>query len=76
MSYFKRFPGGESNKFLTRLGTLTWVLIYGGLLTLLLGLWVEPGDDNTSNVLMVSGVIASVAGVVLIYVRSTMNDRP
>ena len=76
MSYFKRFPGGESNKFLTRLGTLTWILIYGGLLTLLLGLWVESGDDSTSNVLIVSGAIAAVAGVVLIYVRSTMNDRP
>ena len=76
MSYFKRFPGGESNKFLVRLGALTWILIYGGLLTLLLGLWVESGDDNTSEMMMVGGAIAAAAGVVLIYVRSRMNGQP
>ena len=73
MSYFKRFPGAESNKFLARLGALTWILIYGGLLTLLLGLWVESGDGNTSELLMVGGTISAAAGVVLIYVRSRMD---
>ena len=76
MSYFKRSPGGESHKTLTRLGALTWILIYGGLLTLLLGLWVDSGDDTTSELLMVSGAIAAGLGVVLIYVRSRMNGQP
>lgn len=76
MSYFKRSPGGESNKFLTRLGTLTWALIYGGLLTLLLGVWVESGSDDTRGLLMVSGAVAAAMGAVLIYVRSRINAQP
>ena len=76
MSYFQRSPGGESNKLRSRLGALTWSLIYGGLLTLILGLWVESGDDNTGELLMTSGGIAAALGVVLIYVRSRMDGQP
>ena len=76
MSYFKRSPNGESNKFLTRLGALTWTLIYGGLLTLILGLWVESGDDDTSWLLVTAGTVAAAAGVALIYVRSRMKGQP
>lgn len=76
MSYFKRSPGGESDRVLSRLGSLTWILIYGGLLTLLLGLWVESGDDGIRGLLMVSGAMAAVVGIVLIYVRSKINSRP
>ena len=76
MSYFKRSPGGESNKLLSRLGALTWILIYGGLLTLLLGLWVDSENDNTSELLMTTGAIAAALGVVLIYVRSRMDGQP
>ena len=76
MSYFKRSPGGESNKLLSRLGALTWILIYGGLLTLLLGLWVDSENDNTSELLMTTGAIAAALGVVRIYVRSRMDGQP
>lgn len=76
MSYFKRSPGGEPDKFLSRLGSVTWILIYGGLLTLLLGFWVESGNDGIRGLLMASGALAAVVGVVLIYIRSKMNSRP
>lgn len=73
MSYFKRSPGGETNKFLSRLGALTWILIYGGLLTFLLGLWVESNEDNISEQLVAGGASAATLGVVLIYVRSKIK---
>lgn len=74
MSYFKRSPGSESNKFFTRLGALTWILIYGGLLTFVLGLWVESGEDNISELLVAGGASAATLGVVLIYVRSKIKS--
>jgi len=73
MSYFKRSPGGETNKFSSRLGALTWILIYGGLLTFLLGLWVEASEDNISELLVAGGASAVTVGVVLIYVRSKIK---
>jgi len=73
MSYFKRSPSGETNKFLSRLGALTWILIYGGLLTFLLGLWVESNEDNISEQLVAGGASAATLGVVLIYVRSKIK---
>lgn len=74
MSYFKRLPSGESNKFLHRLGALTWILIYGGLLTFILGLWVESGEDNISELLVAGGASAASLGVLLIYVRSKIKS--
>ncbi len=66
-------PGTVSHKFVARLEAVTWILIYGGLLTLVLGLWVAKIDDDTGSLLIVSGGLAAVVGVVLIYVRSRMK---
>jgi hypothetical protein len=52
---------------------LVWVLVYGGLLLLCLGLFVQRADGPLGAVLMVAGGIVAVAGVVLIYVRSRMG---
>jgi hypothetical protein len=49
-------------------------LIYGGLLALVLGLFVEPVDDDTGWPLVVGGGLTAVAGVALIYVRSRIKD--
>lgn len=40
--FFKPSPATVPNKFLARLEVQTWILIYGGLLTLVLGVWVKP----------------------------------
>ena len=45
MSYFERSSRTASNRLLQRIERLTWILIYGGLLALLLGWWVLPTDD-------------------------------
>ena len=74
MSYFKRSPDARPNKFLARLGALTWVLIYGGLLALVWGVWVRPADNDIGWLLMAGGALAAMAGFVLIYVRSRIKD--
>ena len=63
--------------------TLTWVLIYGGLLLLSLGAFVAERSAPLGTTLGVAGVGAAVAGAVLIWVRSRMKtdtatakDRP
>ena len=53
---------------------LVWVLIYGGLLAVALGISVQRGGHWVGWCFGVFGVMAVVAGVVLIYVRSRMNE--
>ena len=75
MGFFKPSPGTVSNKFVARLEALTWILIYGGLLTLVVGLWMEPLDDDTGWPLVVGGGLVAAMGFTLIYVRSRIKDK-
>ncbi len=52
---------------------LTWVLIYGGLLSGAVALAMQERSDVISLTLGVVGIVATVAGVVLIGVRSRMG---
>ncbi|AKJ29301.1 hypothetical protein [Caldimonas brevitalea] len=52
------------------LETWIWVLIYGGLLVLCLGVFVARRDEALGQGFMLVGAVAAVVGVVLIYVRS------
>ena len=56
-----------------RIETLTWVLIYGGLVSLSLGWFVGPQQGPWGELMIVGGFIAAAAGVVLIVVRSRMK---
>ena len=53
---------------------LIWVLIYGGLLVLGLGMFVSARDEDLSLGFMLAGGVAALVGVVLIYVRSRMDN--
>jgi uncharacterized membrane-anchored protein YitT (DUF2179 family) len=54
--------------------TLIWVLIYGGLLAVGLGLYVQRTESTLgTTVVAVGGVVAAI-GFGLIYVRSRMKD--
>ncbi|MBI5257478.1 MAG: hypothetical protein HY855_13340 [Burkholderiales bacterium] len=57
-----------------RLERWTWVLIYGGLLTLVLGLAVERVDSPLGWSLVVGGGAATLAGVLLIVLRSRIKS--
>jgi hypothetical protein len=54
--------------------TLTWVLIYGGLLVLMLGVFVQRENAPLGWTLIVGGGAVTVAGAALIVVRSRMKD--
>ena len=73
MSFFKPSSGTASNKSVARLQALIWVLIYGGLLTLILGLSVARTDDALGWSLVVGGGVVAAVGFVLIYVRSKIK---
>jgi hypothetical protein len=52
---------------------LVWVLVYGGALLLVLGLFVARSDGALGWLLGLAGAAIAVAGVVLIYLRSRMG---
>lgn len=73
MSFFKPLSEKVTSKSVARLHTLIWTLIYGGLLTLVLGLSVQRSDDPIGWSMVVAGALVAAAGCVLIYVRSRMK---
>ena len=56
------------------LETWVWVLIYGGLLVLSLGVFVSRRDAAFGGTLEVAGGISVAVGVVLIFVRSRIKE--
>ena len=49
-----------------------WLLLYGGLLVLCLGVFVRRADPGLGVVLIVGGVVATIVGIGLVAVRSRM----
>ncbi len=76
MGFFKEPGNTTSSKSIARLQQLIWILIYGGLLTLVLGLSVQRMDDVLGWSMVVGGGILAAIGFVLIYVRSRLNPEP
>ena len=74
MSFFKKY-NGTTNLRLARLETVIWVLIYGGLLTVLVGAYMSREAAGSGSVLVVSGLLVTIAGAVLIYVRSRLREE-
>jgi hypothetical protein len=62
---------------LKRLQNLVWILIYGGLLTLVFGLAVGRSEETVlGHSLVVGGAIVAAVGVVLIFVRARLKPSP
>jgi len=59
---------------LQRLQTLIWVLIYGGLLTLVLGIATARTDEALGWSLAAGGGVAAAIGVALIGVRARLRE--
>jgi len=76
MAFFKPSAEPVSSKAIARLQALIWILIYGGLLTLILGLSVQRSDDAMGWSLVVGGGVVAAVGFALIYVRSRINAGP
>jgi hypothetical protein len=56
--------------------TLSWVFIYSGLLLGGLGLFLWPDEPTAAILLVVFGLCDTIAGAVLIWLRSRMNNNP
>ena len=55
-----------------RLESLTWWMIFGGMVVFGLGMSVQEADDTLGVMLMVGGVVLTGAGCVMVWVRSRM----
>ncbi len=73
MGFFKESGSTTSSKSIARLQQLIWILIYGGLLTLVLGLSVQRTEDALGWSMVVAGGVVAAIGFVLIYVRSRLT---
>ncbi|HSV69961.1 MAG TPA: hypothetical protein VLI72_07605 [Methylibium sp.] len=60
----------------TTLDKLAWLLIYGGLLLLMFGLWTLSGTVAIGAALAAVGATAAVVGALLIWWRSRRPDGP
>lgn len=51
-----------------------WILIYGGLFLVILGIATGRTEEGLGWTMAVPGAIIALVGVVLIYVRSRLDD--
>jgi hypothetical protein len=63
-----------SAKTLVWIERLVWILIYGGLFALILGLGTLSQEPVTAWSLIVLGGCSALAGAVLIWVRSRLDQ--
>jgi hypothetical protein len=61
----------EINKL--RVERWAWILIYGGLIGLVLGMFLARQDRTLGDTFQIGGTGVSVAGAVLIWVRSRLK---
>ena len=61
----------EINKL--RIERLVWILVYGGLIALVLGMFVQRYDRLLADIMQIVGTIVAGSGALLIWVRSRMK---
>ncbi len=61
---------------LRRLDALIWVLLFGGLLTLVLGLSITDLQAAWGGWVIAGGALAVVLGLVLFVLRSRLTAEP
>ena len=73
MAFFKKYNGTTNTK-LVRMERLVWVLIYGGLLSVVISHFLGEGDAALAQGMVIGGLLAVFSGIVLIYVRSRLRE--
>ena len=76
MGFFKESGSTTSSKSIARLQQLIWILIYGGLLTLVLGLSVQRIDDALGWSMVVAGSVKRDGVEVRFVVTDTAKTIP
>ncbi len=65
-----------TQKNLSRLQALIWILVYSGLLTLVLGLSTRRTDEALGWLLVTGGGLVALIGFALIVVRARLQPTP
>ena len=73
MGFYKPGANHTADPKTARLHKIIWTLIFGGLLIVILGVFVGKTDAAFGWVMVAAGCALTVVGAVLIYVRSTMT---
>jgi protein-S-isoprenylcysteine O-methyltransferase Ste14 len=76
MGFYKPGANHTTDPAMARLHKIIWTLIFGGLLTIILGVFVGKTDDTIGWIMVATGCVLTVVGAVLIYVRSTITSKP
>ena len=74
MAFFKKY-NGTTNVHLLRLERITWILIYVGLLSMVLGHFAAQEGAAGTGAIFGIGLLAALAGVGLIVLRSRMREE-
>ena len=75
MGFYKPGANHPTDPRMARLHKIIWTLIFGGLLTVVLGIFVGKTDDAIGWSMVALGAVMASVGAVLIYVRSTMTSE-
>ncbi len=73
MGFYKPGANHPTDPSVTRLHNVIWTLIFGGLLTLVLGIFVGKADNAIGWIMVAAGSVMAAVGCVLIYVRSRIK---
>ena len=73
MGFYKPGANHPADPRMARLHKIIWTLIFGGLLTVILGIFVGQADDTIGWPMIALGAVMTLAGCVLIYVRSRLK---
>lgn len=74
MAFFKKY-NGTTNLRLLRMERVIWTLIYGGLLAVVLGYFLESTQNTDATAVYAIGILATAMGVVMVYVRSRLREE-
>ena len=72
MGFYKPGANHSADPKMARLHKIIWSLIFGGLLTVILGIFVGKTDDDIGWLMIAGGVVLTAAGAVLIVVRARL----
>lgn len=73
MGFYKPGANHPTDPSVARLHNAIWMLIYGGVIVVVLGIFVQKADDVIGWSMVVVGGVLAALGVVLIYVRSRIK---
>ena len=74
MGFYKPGANHSTDPKMLRFHKIIWALIFGGLLTVIIGIFVGKTDNAVGWTMVAAGGVLTVVGAFLIYLRSTMTS--